>query len=60
MAETVWLTRKQAAAHAGVSETTIDAWRQAGLPSPKIGRVVRIRQDDLDTFMNTPKEAAAA
>lgn len=60
MVTTVWLSRKQAAAHAGVSDQTIDAWRRAGLPSTKIGRVVRIKQDDLDAFMATMRQPSAA
>lgn len=55
------LSRRQAAALAGVTPQTIDAWRRNGLlPSAKIGRTVRIRAADLDALLNPPEEEPVA
>lgn len=53
---TPWMTRREAATYARVSEQTIDAWRKAGLPSSKRGRRVLIDRRDLDRFLRAQDE----
>ncbi len=48
------LSRQQAAAYLGVNERTLANWKCAKryhLPTFKIGRLVKYRQADLDTFI---------
>lgn len=46
------LTYEEAADLVGVDESTIRRWvREKGLPVCRIGRVARIRHDDLDAFV---------
>lgn len=52
-----WLTIRQCAAHAGVCERTVRSWIQQGLPASHRGRAVRIRAEDLESWM---READAA
>ena len=47
------LTPQQAAKDLGVSPGTLSVWRSTGrypLPFVKVGRSVRYRQSDIDTF----------
>ncbi len=47
------LTTKEAAAFLGISEWTLHTWRstrRVEIPYLKIGRVVRYRLEDLETF----------
>lgn len=53
---TPWMTRREAATYARVSEQTIDAWRKAGLPSAKRGRRVLIDRRELDEFLRAQQE----
>lgn len=51
-----WMSRRQAAAYAGVSVETIDKWRKVGvagatLTSVKKGRRVLIASGDLELFL---------
>lgn len=53
-AQSELLTRRQAAAYLGVAEQTLAVWKCLGryhLPCVKIGRIVRYRKSDLDTFV---------
>jgi excisionase family DNA binding protein len=48
------LTRKEAAAYLGVAVKTLAMWKWSGrhgLPFVQIGRLVRYRKTDLDTFI---------
>ncbi len=48
------LSRKQAAVYLGVNERTLANWKCAkryNLPTVRIGRLVKYRQADLDTFI---------
>jgi excisionase family DNA binding protein len=54
----VWLSRSEAAAHAGVDITTIDRWMKKGaLGKYRSGRRVRVNQSELDQYLE-PKEEA--
>jgi excisionase family DNA binding protein len=54
----VWLSRSEAAAHAGVDITTIDRWMKKGaLGKYRSGRRVRVSQTELDQYLE-PKEEA--
>ena len=53
-ADTILLTRREAAAYLGVAEQTLAVWKCTGrrsLPFVKIGRLVRYRKADLDAFI---------
>lgn len=53
-ANSTLLTRREAAACLGVAEQTLAVWKCTGrrsLPFVKIGRLVRYRKADLDTFI---------
>lgn len=53
-ANSILLTRREAAAYLGVAEQTLAVWKCTGrrsLPFVKIGRLVRYRKDDLDAFI---------
>jgi len=53
-AQTILLTRREAAAYLGVAEQTLAVWKCTGrrsLPFVKIGRLVRYRKADLDAFI---------
>lgn len=50
----VLYTRKEAAAYLGIAEQTLAVWKCTGryyLPCAKIGRIVRYRKSDLDSFI---------
>jgi hypothetical protein len=51
----VWMTKKEAAAYAGVSTRTLDRWNVA---ASRHGRVVRYRRDDIDAFLNAHRQEA--
>lgn len=49
------LTSEQAAAYLGVSSGTLEVWRctkRYHLPFIKVGRLVRYRKSDLDSFLD--------
>lgn len=49
------LTSEQAAAYIGVSPGTLEVWRctkRYHLPFIKVGRLVRYRKSDLDSFLD--------
>ncbi|MFN8658166.1 MAG: helix-turn-helix domain-containing protein [Candidatus Obscuribacterales bacterium] len=53
-ANSILLTRREAAAYLGVAEQTLAVWKCTGrrfLPCVKIGRLVRYRKIDLDAFI---------
>lgn len=53
-ANSILLTRREAAAYLGVAEQTLAVWKCTGrrsLPFVKIGRLVRYRKADLDAFI---------
>lgn len=53
-ADSILLTRREAAAYLGVAEQTLAVWKCTGrrlLPFVKIGRLVRYRKTDLDAFI---------
>lgn len=53
-ADSILLTRREAAAYLGVAEQTLAVWKCTGrrsLPFVKIGRLVRYRKADLDAFI---------
>lgn len=48
------LSRKEAAIYLGINERTLANWKctkRYGLPTIKIGRLVKYRQSDLDAFI---------
>ncbi len=48
------LTRKQAAEYLGITPRTLAVWacvKRYGLPYVKIGRLVKYRRSDLDSFI---------
>lgn len=48
----IWLSLEEAAEHAGVTTRLIRKWiKQEGLKATKIGRTIRIREEDLDSFL---------
>jgi excisionase family DNA binding protein len=52
--ESELLSRKEAAAYLGIAEQTLAIWHCAkryDLPCAKIGRLVRYRKSDLDSFI---------
>jgi excisionase family DNA binding protein len=54
MSRSQLLTRREAATYLGVSEQTLAAWKCTGrrqVPCIKIGRMVRYRKADLDSFI---------
>ncbi len=51
-----WLTIKEAAEYATVSERTINSWRSDGLKSSKIGGVVKIQREWVDDFIGKKAE----
>lgn len=53
-ANSILLTRREAAVYLGVAEQTLAVWKCTGrrsLPFVKIGRLVRYRKADLDAFI---------
>jgi len=49
---TPYLTKREAAEYAKVSERTIDRWvAEFGLESSKVGRTIRFHIADLETFL---------
>lgn len=53
-ANSILLTRREAAAYLGVAEQTLAVWKctcRRSLPFVKIGRLVRYRKADLDAFI---------
>jgi excisionase family DNA binding protein len=53
-ADSILLTRREAAAYLGVAEQTLAVWKCTGrrsLPFVKIGRLVRYRKADLEAFI---------
>lgn len=53
-ANSILLTRREAAAYLGIAEQTLAVWKCTGrraLPFVKIGRLVRYRKADLDAFI---------
>lgn len=46
-----YLTVRQAAELLQVSERTVRRWIQRGLPTVRIGQVIRINHDELVTFL---------
>jgi excisionase family DNA binding protein len=53
---TEYLTIKEAAERVKVHRNTILAWIQQGMPCLKRGRVVRIRVEDLDSFLRKSEQ----
>ncbi len=48
------LSRREAAAYLGITERTLAVWacvKRYNLPYVKIGRLVKYRRSDLDTFI---------
>ena len=48
-----WLTVAEAAAHAQVQEATIRQWIASGLRAGRVGRVLRLRREDIDRWLLT-------
>jgi excisionase family DNA binding protein len=46
-----WLQRPGAARYADVSEKTIDRWRAEGLPAVKSGKLILIKREWIDEFL---------
>lgn len=59
MAETsVWMSTKQAAAYLGVNLRTLYRFiDEGGLPAFKFGRVIRLRQHDVEAFVESARIA---
>ena len=59
MAETgVWMSTKQAAAYLGVNLRTLYRFiDEGGLPAFKFGRVIRLRQPDVEAFVESARIA---
>jgi excisionase family DNA binding protein len=50
------LTRKEASDYLGIAQGTLEVWactKRYQLPYIKVGRLVRYRLSDLDTFLNS-------
>lgn len=50
------LTVKQVQERFGISRPTVDKWIKSGLPTIKIGRFIRIREDDLENWLEANKK----
>lgn len=56
----VWLSRSEAAAHAGVDITTVDRWMKKGAIGKYVsGRRVRVNREELDEYLK-PRESVSA
>jgi excisionase family DNA binding protein len=57
----VWLGTQEAARRLGITTRTLRRLIDAGtVPAYRIGRVIRLQQDDLDRFLDTCRIAPAA
>ncbi len=55
------MTRKEAGAYLGVTETTLAIWKSTGrynLPVYKIGRLAKYKKSDLDAFIASRRQAS--
>ncbi len=53
-----WLTSKEAAVFAKVTEGTLRNWRKAGLKCDSVGRLVRYHKDELNKFISKEEPVA--
>ncbi|HXZ83283.1 MAG TPA: helix-turn-helix domain-containing protein [Acidimicrobiales bacterium] len=54
----VWMSTKQAAAYLGVNLRTLYRFiDEGGLPAFKFGRVIRLRQQDVEAFVESARVA---
>jgi excisionase family DNA binding protein len=54
--EIQWLGTKEAARYLGITQRTLYKLINAGqLPAYKIGRVIRVRRDEVDAFLDTAR-----
>jgi excisionase family DNA binding protein len=54
--DTVWLGTREAAARTGVTLRTLYRFIDEGLlPAYKFGRVIRLKQDDVDVFIESSR-----
>ena len=55
--ERLWLTVEEAADYLQVSVPTVYRWMREGvLPRHKVGKVARIKKEDLDSLMEEGRE----
>ena len=47
-----YLNKQQTCNYLGISNNTLDAWIQKGLPSIKIGKTIRFHKDSIDCWLN--------
>lgn len=47
----LYLNKKQACNYLGISNNTLDAWIQKGLPAIKIGKTVRFNKQAIDSWL---------
>lgn len=47
-----YLNKQQACNYLGISNNTLDSWIQSGLPSIKIGKIIRFHKDAIDRWLN--------
>lgn len=51
-----WLSTKEAASHLGIATATLYRLIDAGeLPAYRIGRVIRLKQDEVDAFIESAR-----
>ena len=48
-----WLTRSDIAEELNVSCRTVSGWMRSGLRYSKVGRLVRVKRSDLDSFLES-------
>ena len=51
--ESPYLNKKQTCDYLGISNNTLDSWIQKGLPSIKIGKIIRFHKDAIDRWLNS-------
>ena len=48
-----YLNKQQTCDYLGISNNTLDSWIQRGLPSIKIGKIIRFHKDAIDRWLNS-------
>ncbi|MGQ7309225.1 helix-turn-helix domain-containing protein [Streptococcus suis] len=46
-----YLNKQQACKYLGISNNTLDAWIQKGLPAIKIGKTIRFHKESIDCWL---------
>ena len=53
--EEILLTKEDICKWLQVSRATVDRWRQDGMPSKKIGRLVRFEKSEVEKWLDSKK-----